>query len=32
MTHYLTYLKDSVGNNYVGVNIPEAIVEPHLEN
>ena len=31
MTHYLTYLKDAVGNNYVGINIPEAVVEPHLE-
>lgn len=31
MTYYLTYLKDSIGNNYVGMNIPEAIVEPHLE-
>ena len=31
MTYYLTYLKDTIGNNYVGINIPEAIVEPHLE-
>lgn len=31
MTHYLTYLKDTTGQNYVGINIPEAIVEPHLE-
>lgn len=31
MTYYLTYLKDSIGNNYVGINVPEAIVEPHLE-
>lgn len=31
MTHYLTYLKDSIGNNYVGVNVPTAVVEPHLE-
>ena len=31
MTHKLTYLKDVVGNNYVGVNIPNEVVEPHLE-
>lgn len=31
MNYYLTYLKDTIGNNYVGINIPEAIVEPHLE-
>ena len=31
MTYYLTYLKDSLGNNYVGINIPTAVVEPHLE-
>lgn len=31
MTHKLTYLKDTIGNNYLGINIPEAVVEPHLE-
>jgi hypothetical protein len=31
MTHYLTYLKDVIGNNYVGINVPTADVEPHLE-
>lgn len=31
MTYYLTYLKDTIGNNYIGINIPEAVVEPHLE-
>ena len=31
MTHYLTYLKDTIGNNYVGINIPNEVVEPHLE-
>ena len=31
MTYYLTYLKDTIGNNYVGINIPESVVEPHLE-
>jgi hypothetical protein len=29
--NYLTYLKDTIGNNYVGINVPESIVEPHLE-
>lgn len=31
MTYKLTYLKDTIGNNYVGINIPNEIVEPHLE-
>lgn len=31
MIHKLTYLKDAVGNNYVGINIPNEDVEPHLE-
>lgn len=31
MTYYLTYLKDTIGNNYVGINVPTAVVEPHLE-
>lgn len=31
MTYYLTYLKDTIGNNYVGINIPEDVVQPHLE-
>ena len=31
MTHKLIYLKDTVGNNYVGINIPNEDVEPHLE-
>jgi hypothetical protein len=31
MTHKLIYLKDAVGNNYVGINIPNEDVEPHLE-
>ena len=31
MTYKLTYLKDAVGNNYVGINIPNEVVEPHLE-
>jgi hypothetical protein len=31
MTYNLTYLKDTIGNNYVGINIPEDAVQPHLE-
>jgi hypothetical protein len=31
MTYYLTYLKDTIGNNYVGINIPEDVIQPHLE-
>jgi hypothetical protein len=31
MTYNLTYLKDTIGNNYVGINIPEDVVQPHLE-
>ncbi len=30
MIHYLTYLKDIIGNNYVGINVPIGVVEPHL--
>jgi hypothetical protein len=30
MIYYLTYLRDSIGNNYVGINIPNEVVEPHL--
>ena len=29
--NYLTYLKDTIGNNYVGINILEDVVQPHLE-
>jgi hypothetical protein len=31
MIYYLTYLKDAVVNNYVGINIPSEVVQPHLE-
>jgi hypothetical protein len=31
MTYNLTYLKDTIGNNYVGINVPEDAVQPHLE-
>lgn len=31
MKYNLTYLKDSVGNNYVGIKVPLEDVQPHLE-
>jgi len=31
MIHRLEYLKDSISNNYVGINIPNEVIEPHLE-
>lgn len=31
MTYYLTHLKDAVGYNYIGVNIPESDVSKYLE-
>jgi hypothetical protein len=30
MIYYLTYIRDSIGNNYLGINIPYEIVEPYL--
>lgn len=30
MTYYTTYLRDVTGNNYLGLNIPEGIVDPFL--
>lgn len=30
MIYYLTYLKDSIGNNYLGISIPNGVVEPFL--
>ncbi len=30
MNYYLTYLKDTVGNNYLGLKIPNEIVNPFL--
>lgn len=30
MIFYLTYLKDSIGNNYLGISIPNGLVEPFL--
>ena len=31
MKYYLTYIRDVVGSNYIGVNIPDAIVDPFLD-
>lgn len=31
MLYYLTYIKDAINNNYLGLKIPEAIVEPFLD-
>ena len=31
MMYYLTYLKDSIGNNYIGIKVPVEDVQPHLE-
>jgi hypothetical protein len=30
MTYYLTYIKDIIGNNYLGINIPNGVVQPFL--
>ena len=30
MTHYLSFVKDSLGNNYLGLDIPKHVVEPFL--
>ena len=30
MIYYLTYIKDTIGNNYLGIKIPEGITEPFL--
>lgn len=32
MKYNLTYLKDSLGNNYLGLNIPKEDIEPYLQN
>ncbi len=31
MTYYLTYIKDTIGNNYLGINIPNGVIEPFLK-
>jgi hypothetical protein len=30
MTYYLTYIRDTIGNNYLGINIPNGVVQPFL--
>ena len=30
MTFYITHLKDILGNNYLGLDIPVSVVQPHL--
>lgn len=30
MKYYITYLRDSIGNNYLGIKLPNDIVEPFL--
>jgi len=30
MIYYVEYLKDTLGNNYLGLNIPQSIIEPYL--
>lgn len=30
MTYYITYLKDTLGNNYLGIKVPNEVVEPFL--
>jgi hypothetical protein len=30
MTYYLTYIKDSLNQNYLGINIPNGVVQPFL--
>jgi hypothetical protein len=32
MTHYLSFVKDSLGNNYIGIKIDKNVVVPFLEN
>lgn len=31
MTHYIRYLKDSTGGNFLGISIPDEMVEKHLD-
>jgi hypothetical protein len=30
MIYYLTYIRDTIGNNYLGINIPNGVVQPFL--
>lgn len=31
MTHYITYTRDSIGNNYLTINITDDIINPYLD-
>lgn len=31
MIYYVTYLKDSIGQNYLGLKIPNEVINPYLE-
>lgn len=30
MIYYLTYIKDTIGNNYIGIDVPTGVVDPFL--
>jgi hypothetical protein len=32
MIYYLTYIRDTIGNNYLGINIPNGVVQPFLND
>ena len=32
MTYYITYLKDILGNNYLGIKVPNDVVDPFLDD
>lgn len=32
MIYYLTHIKDTIGNNYVGINIPKGVIDPFLND
>ena len=31
MIHYITYIKDVIGNNYLGIKVDDQVVKPFLE-
>lgn len=31
MIYYLTYIKDTIGNNYIGIDVPVGVVDPFLK-
>ena len=32
MTYYITYLRDILGNNYLGIKVPNDVVDPFLDD